>query len=83
MASALLRMARGSSISPVAGAAFAERDAMYGRLDALLRHEGEVQPNRRRRTLVAAALCALLAIGIALPATATVLVHCNLMGLVS
>jgi len=83
LASALLRVARGVPSSPATGAAFAEREAMYGRLDALLRPEGEPQPNLPRRRFAAVALFSLLAVGLALPAAATLLLACNPLRLVS
>lgn len=79
LASALLRVARGAApteLRPVV-AAFAERDAVYGRLEALLRPESDAVPNRRRRGIVVAALAVIVAFGAAVPA-ATVLVHCSL-----
>ncbi len=79
LASALLRVARGAAsagTSPIA--AFAERDAVYGRLEALLRPNGDVVPDRRRRGLVAAALALIVAFGVAVPAIAPALVHCSL-----
>lgn len=83
LAAALLRIARGPLASPTIGAAFAERDAMYGRLDALLRPKAEQQPDLRLRSFVAVTLFLLFAIGLALPLTATFLMHCNPAGLVS
>jgi len=83
LASALLRVARSSPTFVATGAAFAERRAMYGRLEALLRPKCEPQPNLRRRRLVAAALCSLFAVGLALPMTASFLLHCDPMRLVS
>ncbi len=78
LASALLRVARNSSPSLEAGAAFAERHAMYGRLSALLQPTEESQPDLRRRRLVAIALSAIFAIGLALPALSPVAFHCQL-----
>ncbi|MHB8147328.1 MAG: M56 family metallopeptidase [Vulcanimicrobiaceae bacterium] len=78
LASALLRVARGSSPSLVTSAAFAEQHAMYGRLNALLHPTEDPQPNTRRRRLVAIALSAILAIGLGLPAIAPFAFHCQL-----
>jgi len=78
LASALLRVARSSSRSLATGAAFAEHDAMYGRLDALLHPKEEQQPNVRRRRLVTVALSLLLAIGLGLPTIATIFFHCHM-----
>lgn len=83
LASALLRVASGATLLSAAGAAFAERAAMYGRLDALLRPKGEAQPNLRRRRFAAVALFALCAIGVALPIIGTFLIHCHAMAVVS
>ena len=79
LAAALLRVARGLSALPATGAAFAERDAMHGRLDALLRPGADRQANLPRRRFVAVALVSLLALGLALPVAATIFLHCNLM----
>lgn len=84
LASALLRVARGtapSTLRPVA--AFAERDAMYGRLDVLLRPKSTMPPNRRRRAFVVAALFLIVAFGIAVPAITTTLLHCQSLRLLS
>ena len=83
LASALLRVARGATstgMRPVA--AFAERDAVYGRLEALLRPNGDIVPDRRRRGFVVAALALIVAFGVAVPAIAPALVHCSL-GMIS
>lgn len=86
LASALLRVARGaipSSAGVRTVAAFAERDAMHGRLDALLRPKCRTVPDLRRRVFVIAALFAIVAFGIAVPAIATVLLHCQSLRLLS
>ena len=82
LASALLRVARGTApASPRAAAAFAEHDAIYGRLDLLLRPKRQPQPNMFRRMLVTAAIALIFALGIAIPTIATLLAHCQTMGL--
>ncbi len=83
LASALLLVARSSSISFVTSAAFAERDAICGRLAVLLQTEPEQQPDVRRRTFVVAALCALTAVGLGIPLIATFVLHCNVLRLVA
>lgn len=80
LAAALLRVARGaipSSASARTVAAFAERDAIYGRLDALLRPTTSSAPDLRRRAVIVAGLFAVAAFGIAVPAIATGLLHCQ------
>ncbi len=81
LASALLRVARGFSLSLEHGAAFAEQHAMHGRLNALLHPTEDPQPNVRRRRLVAIALWAILAVGLGLPAIAPFAFHCQLPGM--
>lgn len=84
LASALLRVARATAPSvPRPVAAFAESDAMYGRLDELLRPKREVPPNRTRRTCIVAALSLIAALGIAVPAIGTALFHCQSLRLLS
>ena len=84
LASALLRVARGTSAdAPRPVAAFAERDAIYGRLDMLLRPKSVTPPNRRRRTIVVAALSLIVVFGITVPAITTTLVHCQALRLLS
>jgi len=72
LASALLRVARSSSRTLATGAAFAEHDAMYGRLDALLHPKEEQGPNIQRRRFVAMSLAIFAAIGLGLPTIATI-----------
>lgn len=84
LASALLRVARGTAPgAPRPVAAFAERDAMYGRLDLLLRPKNATPPNRRHRIFVVAVLFVIVVLGIAVPAIATTLVHCQSVRLLS
>ena len=84
LASALLRVARGTSPDTLrAVAAFAERDAMYGRLDVLLRPKSAPSPNRRRRTFVVVALSLIVAVATAVPAITATLVHCQSLRLLS
>lgn len=81
LASALLRVAREAIPSSTAVrtvAAFAERDAMYGRLDALLRPQMEVLPDARRRGAVVAGLFLIVAFGVGMPAIAIVFFHCSM-----
>jgi len=78
LASALLRVARSSSLSLAHGAAFAEQHAMHRRLNELLHPTEDPQPNVRRRRFVAIALWAILAAGLSLPAIAPFAFHCQL-----
>lgn len=79
LASALLRVARATTsagMRPVA--AFAERDAMSGRLEALLRPKADALPNARRRAAVLAGLVLIVAFAVAVPVIASALLHCSL-----
>lgn len=82
LASALLRVARSSAPSPLRTvAAFAECDAMYGRLDLLLRPKADLPPELRRRVLVTVSLSLIFALGVAMPVIATSFLHCQSLGL--
>lgn len=83
LASALLRVARGTAPSLGAAAAFAERDAIYGRLDALLRPQREVTPNLYRRAAVTATIVLIGVLGSAAPAVAAFVSHCGMVRLLS
>jgi len=68
LASALLCVARGGALhAPMGALAFAERNAIHGRLDALLRPECGISENRWRRTYVTGALALMFALGVATP----------------
>ncbi len=68
LASALLCVARGQAPHATTGAmAFAERNAIHGRLDALLRSEQPVSRNGLRHSYVRATLVLLFALGVAAP----------------
>lgn len=84
LAAALLRAARGATshgMHPIA--AFAERDALFGRLDMLLRPKVQPPPNRSRRAVVLAGLLVIVAFGIAVPALTTTFLHCQSLRLFS
>lgn len=79
LASALLRVVRGAANDGTpCGAAFAERDVMYGRLEALLRPKTPSRPNAARRAAVVAGLLVIVAVVLALPAVAPDVFHCSL-----
>ncbi len=68
LASALLCVARGGALhAPIGTLAFAEREAILGRLDVLLRPGCDPSENRWRRTYVTAALALMFALGVAAP----------------
>lgn len=82
LASALLHMLAPQSAPPAHAAAFAEVTIARDRLRALLLNHRPA-PNHFYRAVVAAALVAIAAGGVAVPQVASLVFHCSQMGLTS
>jgi Zn-dependent protease with chaperone function len=80
LAAALLRVARGRSSRWQTAAAFAEHDAIRGRLDALLRPTVPEAPNIIRRWYIGVTLSAIVLSATVMPLAATILLSCHQSG---